>query len=311
MLFEAANHGRNPRATEMADLYRSILITGGRGMLAQAIVQRLTARKLSTVAVDHAACDITRKSDLRRLFDEHHPTLLFNCAAHTKVDLCEDESEKADAINGHAVGMIAAMAREHGTFLVHYSTDFVFDGRSQRPYRAQDPVNPLSAYGRSKLLGEQKLEENAPAKWLILRTAWLYGRGGANFPRTIIERARKGQPLKVVDDQTGSPTHALDLAQATLDLLDRGLTGLWHVTNSGATSWFNFARATLEEFGVAGDLSPISTAEWLKVRPKQAVRPAYSVLDVEPLTRALGRPMRLWREALADYRQAVQQAGEM
>lgn len=295
----------------MSDIYRSIVITGGRGMLAQAFTAALRARGLHAALADRTLCDITRESHVRQFFNEHNPTLLINCAAHTKVDLCEDEREKADAINGHAVGTLAALSRERGTFLVHFSTDFVFDGTSRRPYRADDPVNPLSAYGRSKLLGERKLQENAPDKWLILRTAWLYGRGGPNFPRTIVERARQGQPLKVVNDQIGSPTCTVDLAQATLDLIDRGLTGLWHVTNSGSTSWYEFARAALEEFGLVADISPITTADWLKIRPKQAIRPAYSVLDTEPLARALNRPTRPWSAALADYRNAVQQAGAM
>lgn len=280
-------------------------------MLAQAFTAALSARGLHAALADRTLCDITRESHVRQFFNEHNPTLLINCAAHTKVDLCEDEREKADAINGHAVGTLAALSREHGTFLVHFSTDFVFDGTARRPYRTDDPVNPLSAYGRSKLLGERKLQENAPPKWLILRTAWLYGRGGPNFPRTIVERARQGQPLKVVNDQVGSPTYAEDLAEATLDLLDRGLTGLWHVTNTGSTSWFDFARAVLDEFAVAGTLSPITTADWLKMRPKQAVRPAYSVLDTDALARAVGRTVRPWREALADYRNAVQRAGAM
>jgi len=289
--------------------YSSIVITGGRGMLAQAIGQSLAARGLAAMTADKAECDITREADVRRLFDRHRPTLLINCAAHTKVDLCEDEIEKADAINGHAVGVLARLSREYATFLVHYSTDFVFDGRSARPYRTGDPVNPLSAYGRSKLLGERMLQENAPAKWLIIRTAWLYGRGGPNFPRTIIERGRQGQPLKVVNDQIGAPTYTADLAEATLDLLDRDQTGLWHLTNSGSTSWYDFARAALEEFKISADLTPITTADWLTVRPKQATRPAYSVLDIEPFARAVGRPMRPWCEGLRDYAATVIQAG--
>lgn len=301
----------------MSDLYRSVVITGGGGMLAQALRHGLAARKLSAVALDRTECDATHESDVRRLFSRHKPTLLINCAAHTKVDLCEDERDKADAINGHAVGTLAAVARDLGTYLVHYSTDFVFDGTSKRPYRTDDPVNPLSAYGRSKLLGERELQANAPPKWLILRTAWLYGRGGPNFPRTIVERARQtsassvepGQPLKVVNDQIGSPTYAPDLAAATFDLMDRGLTGLWHVTNAGQTSWYDFARAALEEFSVNVPITPVTTADWLKMRPKQATRPAYSVLDTEPLARAVGRPMRAWRDALHDFRLAVERQG--
>jgi len=289
--------------------FDSIVITGGKGMLAHALVRTLAKRGHSAVALGRAESDITNESRLRQLFSEHKPTLLINCAAHTKVDMCEDEPQKADAINGHAVGRLAALAHEHGTFLVHYSTDFVFDGRGTRPYRTDDPPNPLSAYGRSKLLGERLLQERTPAKWLILRTAWLYGRGGPNFPRTIIERGRQGQALKVVNDQVGSPTHTVDLAQATLDLIDRGLTGLWHVTNSGQTSWYGFACAALETFSVPATVAPISTADWLKLRPKQAARPAYSVLDLVPLERAIGRPMRPWEDALRDYQSAVMAAG--
>jgi len=290
-------------------MYDSIVITGGRGMLAQAIVAALAARKLSAVAVDRAAVDVTREADVRKLFAVHQPTLLINCAAHTKVDLCEDETEKANAINGHAVGVVARSAREHGTFVVHYSTDFVFDGSGRSPYRPDHPVGPLSAYGHSKLLGERLLQEHAPPEWLIVRTAWLYGRGGPSFPRTIVERARKGGPLKVVNDQIGSPTYTPDLAQATLDLLDRRETGIWHLTNSGQTSWFDFARSALGYFKVNANISPVTTAEWFKMRPKQATRPSYSVLDVEPFTRAVGRPMRHWEEALRDFASNVGEGG--
>lgn len=290
-------------------LFDSIVITGGRGMLARAIADSLNARNRKAVALDRAAIDITSEADVSRLFAELRPTLLINCAAHTKVDLCEDEQEKADAINGHAVGLLADAARKHGTFLVHYSTDFVFNGAGTRPYRTDDPVGPLSAYGRSKLLGEQKLQASAPSQWLILRTSWLYGRGGASFPRTIVERGRQGAPLKVVSDQVGSPTYTPDLAQATLDLLERGKTGIWHVCNFGQTSWFDFARAALEEFSVPASVAPISTIDWVAMRPKQAHRPAYSVMDLEPFARATGRPMRPWRDALRDFRLAVDRDG--
>lgn len=290
-------------------LFDSIVITGGRGMLAGAVAEALASRGHTPIALDRSTCDIAAERHVRDLFATHRPTLLINCAAHTKVDLCEDEPEKADAINGHAVGLLAGAARETGAFLIHYSTDFVFSGFGTRPYRTDDPVGPLSAYGRSKLLGEQKLQANAPTRWLILRTSWLYGRGGASFPRTIVERGRQGAPLKVVSDQVGSPTYTPDLAEATLDLLDHQKTGIWHVCNSGSTSWFDFARAALEEFGVPAHVSPISTSDWIAARPKQAPRPAYSVMDVEPFARAVGRPMRPWRQALHDFRVAVDRDG--
>lgn len=290
-------------------LFDSVVITGGRGMLARAVADALKTRGHAFTALGRGSLDITNEQHVRDLFRKTAPTLLINCAAHTKVDLCEDEVEKAAAINGRALGLLGAAAREHGTFVVHFSTDFVFDGTGTRPYQPHDPVNPLSAYGRSKLLGEREIQASGCHQWLILRTSWLYGRGGASFPRTIVERARQGAPLRVVNDQIGSPTYTPDLAQATLDLLDRGTNGIWHVCNSGSTSWFDFARGALEEFGVPASISPISTADWVALRPKQAHRPAYSVLDVEPFARAIGRPMRPWRQALADFRNAVERDG--
>lgn len=287
----------------MKSVFEKILIPGGGGMLAKALVDALHARGHSSIALPRAALDITNEADIRRAFAEHRPTLVLNCAAHTKVDLCEDEPDKADAINGHAVGTLAKLARDHGTYLVHYSTDFVFDGSSDRPYRPSDPVNPLSAYGRSKLLGEIKLQENAPQNWLIARTAWLYGPGGPCFPKTMVDLAKAGKPLKVVEDQIGSPTFTYDLASATLDLLGHNATGIWHLTNSGLVSWHGFAAAILEEFGLKTDLTPTTSAEWQKLRPRSAHRPAYSVLDNRLAANLLGRPMRPWREGLRDYRQ--------
>jgi dTDP-4-dehydrorhamnose reductase len=292
-------------------LYDSILITGGGGMLAQALVRTLRARGHAAVALDRAALDVTSDAAVRDAFRTHRPTLLLNCAAHTKVDLCEEQEALASAINGDAVGLLAKVCKEHGAALVHYSTDFVFDGSGTRPYRPDDPVNPLSAYGRSKLLGEQKLQANAPDRWLICRTAWLYGANGPCFPRTMVNAARAGKPLKVVSDQVGSPTFTDDLAAATLDLLDAGANGIWHVTNAGQTNWFEFTAAILEEFGLTADLSPTTSAEWFKIRPNSAHRPAYSVLDVAPLEQKIGRPMRHWRDALRTYRAQAEQAGGM
>jgi dTDP-4-dehydrorhamnose reductase len=290
-------------------MYSKVVITGAGGMLGRSLVGVLKQRGIDAVAFDRASLDISDESALARVFREHRPTLLLNAAAHTKVDLCEDEPAKADAINGHAVGAIARLAREYGTALVHYSTDFVFDGSERRPYRVDDPTHPLSRYGQSKLLGEQKLIEHAPPRWLICRTAWAYGAGGMNFPRIIVERARQGQPLKVVDDEVGSPTYTHDLAAATLDLLDAGAAGPWHVCNAGSVSRFDFAKAILEEFGVSTTLTPITTAEWFQIRPKQAHRPAYSVLDVEPIAKLTGKPMRPWRDALRAFKAEIDARG--
>jgi len=293
----------------MNDLYESILIVGGQGMLGHALTDLLVSRGRRPVVVDLPQIDITDPSAVKELFADRRPSLVLNCAAHTKVDLCEQEKEKADAVNGYAVGLLAGSCKSSNAVLVHISTDFVFDGRGRRPYLPSDAVNPLSAYGRSKLLGERELQKNAPARWLIVRTAWLYGRHGLNFPRTMVQVAQAGKMLTVVNDQVGSPTYTVDLGGAILDLLDSGASGLWHATNSGQTTWFDFARATLEEFGVKAEISPISSAEWAQKRPTSAIRPGYSVLDLTALERRIGRSMRPWRAALADFRAAVQRDG--
>ena len=285
-----------------------VVVTGAGGMLGRALTEGLTGRGMRPISLSRADCDISKPADRKSIFD-HHPTVLLNCAAHTKVDLCEQETELANQINGYAVGELAAMCRENGTFLVHVSTDFVFDGRGNRPYKPDDPVNPLSAYGRSKLLGETELRRQGGGDWMIVRTAWVYGRGGANFPRTMVQAAQAGKPLTVVSDQMGSPTYTVDLGAAILDLLDAGGGGVFHATNSGQTTWYDFAKAALEDFGVRAEIAPISSAEWAEKRPTAAIRPGYSVLDLEPLERRIGHPMRPWRAALKDYRAAVQRDG--
>lgn len=284
------------------DVYRSILITGGGGMLAHALVDALTAKGLAATAVRRAECDIADPEDVTRLFEKYNPSLLFNCAAHTGVDLCEDEPDKANAINGEGPGNLARLAQEHGTKLVHFSTDFVFDGQSDRPYKPDDQTHPISVYGETKLRGEKRIQQVDSPDWLIVRTAWLFGRYGNCFPQTMVKMGQAGRPLRVVSDQFGSPTSTVDLSEATLELVDRSAGGLFHITNSGITSWYEFAQTTLREFGVEADLAPLTTTEWVKLRPKQAKRPLYSVLDGEKYTAITGKTLRHWTEALSDYR---------
>jgi dTDP-4-dehydrorhamnose reductase len=288
-------------------MYDRVVITGGGGMLAQALARSIRARGVHVVALNRAACDVANESDVYRTFMELKPTLLLNCAAYTKVDQAEQEPDVAEAVNGYAVGTLARLSKQYETALVHFSTDFVFDGSSTRPYRPDDPVNPLSTYGRTKLLGERELQAHAPRRWMIVRTAWLYGPGGPSFPQTMLSVARAGKPLSVVKDQVGSPTFTHDLADATLELVDRGATGVWHVCNSGQTTWFDFAAAVFAEFDVEPvDLKPTTSAAWKQARPASATRPAYSVLDTTPYERLVGKPMRPWREALRAYRNVIE-----
>lgn len=276
----------------------SILITGGGGMLAAAFKQFLPQARF----IPRASLDICNESGVRQLFEEAIPNVVINCAAYTKVDLAEHNEAAANAINGTGVGVLARLCREHNATFVHYSTDYVFDGTLRRPLKPEDPVGPQSAYGRSKLLGERLLQENAPSKWLLIRTAWLYGPGGPSFPKAILDAARAGKPLNVVDDQIGCPTFTFDLARATLELLDRSApSGIWHIVNDGQANWHDFAQAILDEFGVQASLSRTTSAEWKKTRPASATRPSYSVLDITPFEKLTGHRTRPWREALRDF----------
>jgi dTDP-4-dehydrorhamnose reductase len=290
------------------DVYRSVVVTGGGGMLAHELGKALNTRGIRPALVRRADCDISDAGQVSRLFQTHRPSLLLNCAAHTGVDLCEDEPHRANAINGAGVGHLAEQSREFATKLVHFSTDFVFDGQNDRPYRPDDRPSPLSAYGRSKLLGETAIQEITPPAWLIIRTSWLFGRHGNCFPQVIVDRARGGHALKVVSDQVGCPTYAVDLAAAVLAMLDRDAIGIWHVTNDSATNWFDFARAIVTEFKIPAEVTPISTAQWVAMRPKQAKRPAYSVLDSAAYAGLTGKRMRDWHHALADYRTECEKA---
>jgi dTDP-4-dehydrorhamnose reductase len=286
------------------NLYDSIVITGSNGMLGHALTDALHARDLKPILLPRAQCDLASEDDIRRIFD-HRPTLILNCAAHTKVDLCEQEPDLANRVNGMAVGQMAALSRQHGTALVHVSTDFVFNGRGTEPYKVDEPVAPLSAYGKSKLLGEIELQKNAPQNWLIIRTAWVYGRHGANFPKTMVTVAKAGKPLAVVSDQIGAPTYTVDLAAGILALLDAKATGIYHITNSGQTNWCDFARATLAEFGVDHPVSAITSADWERQKPTAAARPRYSVLDLSRFSKVTGITPRNWQDALAAFHHEV------
>jgi dTDP-4-dehydrorhamnose reductase len=294
-----------PTPTRPSGLYDSTLITGGRGMLARAFSQVLSQRGMRATAVGRPECDVADANAVAATFERVKPTLLINCAAYTKVDLAEKETEAAHVANGFAPGVLAEACRRHGTALVQFSTDYVFDGSIRRPLRPDDPVGPQGVYGKSKLEGERAIQANPPARWMIVRTAWLYGPGGPNFVQTMLNVARAGKPLRVVNDQRGSPTYTFDLAAATLDLLDRGASGVWHVTNAGETSWFDFARAIFDEWGLSPDLQPTTSSQWKATKPDSATRPAYSVFDIEPIRHLLGRPMRPWQDALRAYHQSA------
>jgi dTDP-4-dehydrorhamnose reductase len=277
-------------------------------MLGHALQDALRRRGVEPLIVDREECDITSRQQVEQLFEEHRPTLLLNCAAHTQVDKCEDEQDLANAINGEGPGNLAEASTKYRTYFTHFSTDFVFNGQSDRPYRPDDATDPLSAYGKSKLIGEQRIQSGNPDNSLVVRTAWLFGRYGACFPDTIVKLAKAGRPLSIVNDQIGCPTYTVDLAATTLDLVERKAKGIFHATNFGIVSWHGFTEAILRTFQMNAEVAPISTAQWLAMRPKQAIRPAYSVLDCSKTDQLIGRSARHWQLALDEYADAVTQA---
>ena len=276
-----------------------LLVTGSYGQLGRAIAEAAQRRGLTVVGRDVDSLDIRDRDAVTELVLEVSPRSLVNCAAATGVDACEADEAAAIAVNGDAVAHLARACNRVGARLVHISTDYVFSGDARRPYREDDAPTPASAYGRSKLLGEQ-LARGA-RRHMIVRTAWLYGHGGHNFVEAIRSQVADGtHTLRVVADQIGSPTLADDLAEAVLDLDAAAAQGIVHVVNSGATSWHGFATEIVRRLGAAVEVEAVTTAEF----PRPARRPAYSVLDTGRLRALLGREMPPWQEALARYLEA-------
>ena len=270
-----------------------VLVTGAKGQLGVELLDVL-GRQHDVVGLDLPELDIT-SAEATRVIADTRPAWVVHAAAWTDVDGCERDPERALLVNGEGTRRVAEACRAVGAGLVYLSTDYVFDGRKGAPYLEADPVSPLSAYARSKVAGEDAVRANAP-RWAITRTAWLFGVSGKNFVKTIVEKAAAGGPLRVVDDQVGSPTYARDLAEAIAELVSRELSGIYHLTNAGSCSWCAFTRAILEEAGLAHvAVAPMTTAELGRPAP----RPALSVLANHAWVAAGMRPLRPWREALS------------
>ena len=284
---------------------RTVLVTGAAGMLGSQVVLAVpdgaTAVGTDLVegrGVDHVGVDLTDEAQVEALFAEVEPTGVIHCAAYTAVDKAEEEEELASKVNCAACAVLAEACSRRRIPLVMVSTDFVFDGESDRPYREDDEVRPLSAYGRTKLEGEQAALDLWGEGTRIVRTQWLYGPRGKHFPRTMLSLARERDELRVVSDQIGAPTSTLELAPALWDVLALAPPGVFHAACEGECSWFDLAVATLDYSGVEGvKVEPCTTEEF----PRPAHRPPYSVLDCCKLTELRGRPLASWQDALKTY----------
>jgi dTDP-4-dehydrorhamnose reductase len=268
-----------------------LLVTGAGGMLGSDVV-RIAGP--DAVGMARSDLDVTDADAVRRAFEETRPDVVINCAAWTDVDGAEAHEAAATALNGRAAGIVAAAACEVGAAIVHPSTDYVFDGASERPYVESDSVAPQSAYGRSKLAGEEAVAA-ANERHFVVRTSWLFGTHGKNFVETMLGLGRERDELKVVDDQIGRPTYTGHLAEALVELAGTDAYGIHHIAGGGEPcSWFGFATAIFGNADVDVRVEPCTTEEF----PRPAQRPAYSVLDSERPD-----PIRLpdWRSGLAAY----------
>jgi len=265
-------------------------------MLAKALLPQLESAKHELLALSRDQADVTSFPALRAAIEPFKPQWVIHLAAFTRVDECEREAELAFRVNGLGARNAALVAAACGAAVLTISTDYVFDGRGKRPYREYDHVGPLSVYGRSKWAGEEAVRD-ASHRHVIVRTAWLYGAGGANFVDSILRKARHGDPLAVVDDQRGSPTWTNDLARALVGLVSASEFGTYHCTNGGECTWHELAEHVIRRAGHDGPVERTTTAALARPAP----RPAYSVLDGSWCEHVTGHRMPHWKDAVDRY----------
>lgn len=274
-----------------------VLVTGASGQLGQAL-KALSERydNLAFVFKTSAEADITDRQQLEQVFNEVKPRFCINAAAYTAVDKAESEPEKAYAINVTGAKNLAEVCLQFNTTLLHISTDFVFDGNKDTPYTEDDATNPQGVYGKTKREGEQEIEKILPQHYII-RTSWLYSEYGNNFMKTMLRLAAERDKLGVVNDQAGTPTNANDLADALIHILisSKKAYGIYHYSNEGVATWYEFAGEIFRINNVLIDLQPIPTSAY----PTPAKRPAYSVMDKSRIKEVFGLNIKDWQDSLA------------
>lgn len=273
-----------------------LLITGGLGLLGKEIA-RVFDGSAGIRTTDREEWDVTDSAACRREVDGFRPDVVIHCAGYTAVDRAETDAAFANLLNVEGTRNVARACRERGALMVTFGTDYIFDGASPRPYREDDPANPLSVYGKTKWAAEQALRKEG-GDHLLVRTQWLFGPAGKNFIRTILEKARRGETLRVASDQVGCPTFSRDLADAVRKLLEARARGTVNFSNEGETSWFGLAGHVLRRRGLStGSLFAAKTRDL----PYPAPRPAYGVLSKEKFRAITGVSPRPWEEAVGEY----------
>jgi dTDP-4-dehydrorhamnose reductase len=270
-----------------------VVVIGADGMLGHCWAELMVARDIDHVATTLEELDITDASAVERVVTPGTQWVV-NCAAYTLVDAAEEHETLANEVNGHAVGRMAARCKDVGAKLLHYSTDYVFDGTATAPYPTDHDRSPVNAYGRSKALGEE-LVQRSGVEHLIVRSSWLYAPWATNFVLTMRELAKARDSLRVVDDQRGRPTDSRKLAEVSLALANKGCRGVFHVTDAGECSWFELARLVAEVVNPDCRVEPCTSEEF----PLPAPRPAYSVLDISETEEIVG-PLIPWEDRVRD-----------
>jgi len=273
-----------------------ILVIGSNGQLGSELKELTSAYpQFQFVFLNREELSIAEKTTIEKAFEKHQPAYLINCAAYTAVDKAESEKELANQINGTAVGVLASVCKQYGTGLIHISTDYVFNGNASMPLKETDKVDPVNAYGASKLLGEQLATQNNP-DCIIIRTSWVYSFYGKNFVKTMMRLMNEKESIGVVDDQIGSPTYAADLAEAIMQIIssDKWQGGIYNYSNQGIISWFDFANEIRRLINSACIVNPLTTEQF----PTPAKRPKYSVLDKTKIQKTFSIQLKDWKESL-------------
>lgn len=276
---------------------KKILVTGANGQLGSQLRQNSAAyTEVSFVFTDLPELNITSEEQIDQAFNEHQPDWLINCAAYTAVDKAESESDAAFLLNAHAPALLAKISDKHKCRMIHVSTDYVFDGTSCKPITEETPKNPQGVYAHTKSFGEDLVLANNPRS-VIIRTSWLYSIYGQNFMKTVIRLAREKGSMRIVADQTGTPTWTGDLATAIMKCIESEIIpGVYHFSNEGICSWYDFAKAILEFSNLNCPVEPIATSEY----PTPARRPFYSVLDKTLFKQTTGISIPYWRDSLKE-----------
>ncbi len=269
-----------------------VLVTGANGQVGREIVKILTLQEYVVLSKGREELDITDFAKVSECISDFKPDIVINCAAYNDVDGAESDWERAFLVNGIGVKHLSIVCSRRGADLVHFSTDYVFDGLKREPYTIADAPNPINKYGKSKLLGEECLKHYME-KFYLIRTSWVFGDGRFSFPKKVIEWASKNKKLRIVDDQVSVPTYSVDLAKAVIDLIKSRIYGIYHITNSGYCSRYRWAKFILEGIKWRGDIEPASSEDF----NTPAKRPGFSVLNNFPLKETLGHLLPSWESA--------------